>query len=526
MDERVREDVFTSVKRSNLRKVGGYLLDGGDPNLLYLPEGISPLHLASGIKGLIALQIVKLFLIHGGNPNVRSLEGLTPVHISAAWGRYKILKLLLKRGGDPFLCDEDGYDAHDLAQNNNQKKCLDVLKERRIYMEKVRRCLGGNETSTNTDEEAAHLLKFDKETLNRMSQKKLKNESIDSQLTEYNSLNSETTTEDDDDEDDSLKILDQTWFTVDEYLHINDETNETLMEQHWLPSECSSSSNCSISNDSFKTANSTAIWNVSSTMTSTTTTSELDDADLISQLRLFNETPGPITLSTRRIYLRRLKVLKRSDTIKKRNRSSAVPIEIYSNPLTVLMDGKKTINDWMNLEHLFELEFNNGEECWRGGLNRSYFNYLLLDPRKIKNVSNMAADQCFSNFVNGIFYVGKGKNSRSYDHFSQAIQCINDLSIKRNEKINEILDIWNCGFGVVTIHCFHSSLAAEAFTREASIIEAIDVNNLSNVKRGEFYGEIKNWNLKDKCKLGSIFLYRAMNIFLHEGERQIKPCHI
>jgi len=43
----------------------------------------------------------------------------------------------------------------------------------------------------------------------------------------------------------------------------------------------------------------------------------------------------------------------------------------------------------------------------------------------------------------------------------------------RSSKLQRILDIWKQGNGVVSLHCFHSALAAEAFTREACMVEAV-----------------------------------------------------
>jgi hypothetical protein len=47
--------------------------------------------------------------------------------------------------------------------------------------------------------------------------------------------------------------------------------------------------------------------------------------------------------------------------------------------------------------------------------------------------------------------------------------------------------------------------------------------NLTNVKKGNYYGETKSWTFKKKCELGTILLRRACAIFLAEGERQITP---
>lgn len=49
---------------------------------------------------------------------------------------------------------------------------------------------------------------------------------------------------------------------------------------------------------------------------------------------------------------------------------------------------------------------------------------------------------------------------------------------------------------------------------------------LTNQKKGDFYGVVSNWLLKRKRELGIHLLYRAMHIFLAEGERQLRPLDI
>ena len=49
---------------------------------------------------------------------------------------------------------------------------------------------------------------------------------------------------------------------------------------------------------------------------------------------------------------------------------------------------------------------------------------------------------------------------------------------------------------------------------------------LTNQKRGDYYGVVSTWQVKRKKELGVRLLYRAMNIFLAEGERQLRPADI
>lgn len=41
--------------------------------------------------------------------------------------------------------------------------------------------------------------------------------------------------------------------------------------------------------------------------------------------------------------------------------------------------------------------------------------------------------------------------------------------------MKRILDIWEDGYGVISIHVFQNSLPVEAFCREAAMIEAIGI---------------------------------------------------
>ena len=55
------------------------------------------------------------------------------------------------------------------------------------------------------------------------------------------------------------------------------------------------------------------------------------------------------------------------------------------------------------------------------------------------------------------------------------------------------------------------------------MIEALDCENLSNVKPGDYYGSAAEWDPTRKLQLGTFLLFKAFRIFLQEGERQIRP---
>lgn len=73
------------------------------------------------------------------------------------------------------------------------------------------------------------------------------------------------------------------------------------------------------------------------------------------------------------------------------------------------------------------------------------------------------------------------------------------------------------------LHVFQNIIPVEAFTREAAMIDALELSSLKNYKAGKYYGIVSTWSRRQKLNLGLYLLYKAMVIFLNEGERQIKP---
>ena len=55
------------------------------------------------------------------------------------------------------------------------------------------------------------------------------------------------------------------------------------------------------------------------------------------------------------------------------------------------------------------------------------------------------------------------------------------------------------------------------------MINAIGLESLSNKCQGTFYGPASTWQNSKKRQAGSYMLFRAFQILLNEGERQIRP---
>lgn len=193
----------------------------------------------------------------------------------------------------------------------------------------------------------------------------------------------------------------------------------------------------------------------------------------------------------------------------------------------------KDLSVYKTLEETVVKEFNtvNYGRKWREGYSKTSFTYLLLDPRITNNLPCRAefldSKDMWEVFLSSVFYVGKGKRSRPYSHLYEAVgMWKNGKRMSPNKKLNRILDIWNTNSGVICLHIFQNVLPVEAYTREASIISALKLENLTNIKSGEFYGISSTWPQKQKKLLGVYLLYKAMMIFLNEGERQLCPADI
>ena len=49
------------------------------------------------------------------------------------------------------------------------------------------------------------------------------------------------------------------------------------------------------------------------------------------------------------------------------------------------------------------------------------------------------------------------------------------ILFQASRKVQQILDIWSCDMGVVSLHCFQSVIPVEAYTREACMVEAMGI---------------------------------------------------
>uniref|UniRef100_A0A8C3JTN5 Ankyrin repeat and LEM domain containing 1 n=1 Tax=Calidris pygmaea TaxID=425635 RepID=A0A8C3JTN5_9CHAR len=245
----------------------------------------------------------------------------------------------------------------------------------------------------------------------------------------------------------------------------------------------------------------------------------LSDETLRRRLRALGDNPGPVTELTRWLYLRRLEELVRGP------RGS--PAGHSPELVAALRTGH--VPDCAQDELVLAQQFDRPDRTrhWREGLVKSSFNYLLLDPRTTQNLPlrshRLSPAECFRTFVEAIFYVGKGTRARPYCHLAEALSQHRAGTQKGCPKVRRILEIWGSGHGVISVHCFQSTVPAEAYTREGCLVEALGLQTITNQRKGNCYGVAASWPAERRRRLGVHMLHRAMRIFLAEGERQLRP---
>jgi ankyrin repeat protein len=85
---------------------------------------VQPLHAAAAAK---EVEIVRLLLDRGADPNARQQLGYTALMECARGGRDDMVSLLLMHGADPTLTADDGKSASNLAREHGHAALADRL---------------------------------------------------------------------------------------------------------------------------------------------------------------------------------------------------------------------------------------------------------------------------------------------------------------------------------------------------------------------------------------------------------------
>ncbi|XP_038596517.1 ankyrin repeat and LEM domain-containing protein 1 [Tachyglossus aculeatus] len=315
-----------------------------------------------------------------------------------------------------------------------------------------------------------------------------------------------------------------------EYLYTDPVAGHSLIERH-LPGTEENASDSSASDT-------TIIYDWRSCMGQQSTTpaeaprlADISDQDLLRRLRAHGKSPGPVTPFTRKHYLRWLQELQdvSPTSVPRRPAAGSSMVPRGHSPELTLALRTGQVPDAQADEEALAWQFDQPDKSqrWREGILKSSFTYLLLDPRVTQNLParchSLSPAQCFQTFASAIFYVGKGKRSRPYQHLYESLKHYRSSKKQACPKVCHILEIWASGQGVVSMHCFQNVIPVEAYTREACLVDALGMRTLTNQKKGNYYGVVASWPPRRQRRLGVYLLHRALHIFLAEGERQLRP---
>lgn len=89
------------------------------------PLNVQPIN--SAVAGQ-HLEITRLLLAHGADPNARQGENITPLHAAAQNGQIEMIQLLLDHGADPRALDGNGKTAYDYAVEASHPQAAELVK--------------------------------------------------------------------------------------------------------------------------------------------------------------------------------------------------------------------------------------------------------------------------------------------------------------------------------------------------------------------------------------------------------------
>lgn len=118
--------LMSTVVTGGFPEIMKLLLEYGyDPNRPFGEFGQRPLHRIGSVPN--CMEMARLLLGHGADPNIQDKYGSTPIQCAASSGNLEYLELLLAAGADPAYVSPDGQDAFYAAVVSSRRECAEFL---------------------------------------------------------------------------------------------------------------------------------------------------------------------------------------------------------------------------------------------------------------------------------------------------------------------------------------------------------------------------------------------------------------
>jgi hypothetical protein len=106
--------LITAARDGDVNRVRSLIARGANPNVRAGVNNWTPLEHAVHKNQIASIAAL---LDAGADPNAASRDGMTPLIMAAGYGYTPIVKLLLQRGANPLLTDQNGRDALEAAMS-------------------------------------------------------------------------------------------------------------------------------------------------------------------------------------------------------------------------------------------------------------------------------------------------------------------------------------------------------------------------------------------------------------------------
>uniref|UniRef100_A0A914V0S6 alpha-1,6-mannosyl-glycoprotein 6-beta-N-acetylglucosaminyltransferase n=1 Tax=Plectus sambesii TaxID=2011161 RepID=A0A914V0S6_9BILA len=520
-------------------------------------DGAGPLHLLAGSSSEHSYATALVLLERGADPNARTIDGLTPVHIACEWGQYELLRIFLLFGGDPSLRTSDGQTAFDLALQQKNYFCVQLLRSwqkseqspmaqantsavspsSRFQRSPLREPVDDNvslDLSIDAPaEESSRFAQFSRVETPKARAPKLREKVV--RRLHFPCCLSQSSATATNKENDASQLTPP----YERPQVVSTETQCSLVQVSLRDLCADCSEDVTLADDletTVREMESQKAREVNAEKLERTL--RMDDRTLRRELTARGIDVGPIVPQTKGLYAHRLACLLEEEEEEGGERASGAASRTarkkYSTELEAALGGRLSVEAAREDETALMTHFDESVvqgRPWREGVLKMSFCYILLDPIVLQRLPSLITDaDRFRCFVDAIFYIGKGKRSRPYQHLIEAVTLRQNRNASgeqvMSDKTRRIVDMWDRGYGVVSLHVFQNTIPVEAFAREAAMIDAIGLSNLTNIRRGDYYGAAVGWTVMRRRRFGCYLLKQAMTALDVEGCRQLLPTDI